>query len=84
MATLGPPRGLVPEALEADAARVEGRGCLEVVLPVHLELQHGRQRLSAHDTLHGGALQSDEHVYITKEDIENRMLNNSVWGVARV
>ena len=46
------------EALETDAAGVERCWALKVVLPVHLELQHGRQRLSAHYALHDGPLQN--------------------------
>ena len=46
------------EALETDAAGVERCLALKVVLPVHLELQHGRQRLSAHYALHGCPLQN--------------------------
>ena len=57
------------EALETDAAGVERCWALKVVLPVHLELQHGRQRLSAHYALHGSPLQETTpkvHFYLAR------------------
>ena len=57
------------EALQTDAASVERCWALKVVLPVHLELQHGRQRLSAHYALHGGPLQKTTpkvHFYLVR------------------
>ena len=64
------------EALETDAAGVESCWALEVVLPVHLELQHGRQRLSAHYALHGCPLQNitpKVYFYLARCEIYTQM-----------